>query len=407
MNIRFYLERNNDRFGDRRIMCKIQKNSNVFTISTKAKIKSDLWNQKKQRQKDNSIGSPELNSYLNKFQIEVKKIIDRTRAKNIFASFSDVKQAVKEHFNSNGSDLFVSFEKYIELTKPTFAKSTTQKYINLKNILTEYQTAKETILTFAGLNKLFFDGFYEFLINHKKHSVNTANKNIKLFQTFLKWCADRELHNNYTFQKVKLKGENVEYISISLSELQKIIIADFGSNDKLDKVRDLFVFQTLTGLRYSDLAKIKRSNIKDNILRITITKTKQPLEIVLPNLAIKILEKYKKLTTALPQISNVNYNLFIKELCKEAGITEVVAIDKIVDGVKTNIECEKYELVTTHTARRTYVTLGLQLGLRPELVMQGTGHSSISSFQKYISMNKSEALNEIKNTFDKIEIITN
>jgi len=173
----------------------------------------------------------------------------------------------------------------------------------------------------------------------------------------------------------------------------------------LDRVRDVFRFCCVTGLRYSDAFNLRRADIKEDYIEVTTQKTTDSLRIPLNTPASAILEKYKNVPfengKALPVISNQKMNDYLRELCQLAGIDAPVRITTIRGNVRTDEIIPKYKLIGTHAARRTFVTTMLSKGISAEVVMKITGHSSYSAMKPYIEIvssaraNAMQVLNEI------------
>lgn len=148
-------------------------------------------------------------------------------------------------------------------------------------------------------------------------------------------------------------------------------------------------------MRYSDVAKLRRSDIHDDGLHVVTKKTSDALVIPLNNHSRAILDKYRdqafKNDLALPVISNVKMNVYLKTLCQECGIDEPVRIVWFTGNVRHENVFPKYELITTHAARRTFVVTALRLGIPAEIIMKFTGHSSFAAMKPYIAI-----VNELK-----------
>jgi integrase len=131
---------------------------------------------------------------------------------------------------------------------------------------------------------------------------------------------------------------------------------------------------------------LRWENVKGHELRITVTKTKEQLTIPLIGYAVDILEKYKESAKPLPIISSQNFNIYIKELCKLAGINESIQVVRF-NGVKRSVEIfPKYDLISAHVGRKTFCTLSLERGMSAEQVMKISGHSDYRSFQRYVNV---------------------
>ena len=127
--------------------------------------------------------------------------------------------------------------------------------------------------------------------------------------------------------------------------------------ESLERVRDLFVFQTYTCLRYSDLARFNSNNIVlingTEVYRCTQKKTKKGATIPMLKPALDILDKYRGI---LPIISNVKYNEYLKIVAQASGIDKPLS---------------------THWARHTGATILLNEGVDMKIVTKICGHSSM------------------------------
>lgn len=158
----------------------------------------------------------------------------------------------------------------------------------------------------------------------------------------------------------------------------------------LEHVRDVFVFCCYTGLRFSDAAKLKRSDIHGDTIHVVTKKTRDALVIELNKHSRAILEKYKDAglpdDKALPTISNVKTNAYLKNLGLECGIDEPTRVVYFMGNERHEHVFPKYQLLTTHVARRTFVVTALYLGIPAEVIMRYTGHSSFSAMKPYVAI---------------------
>jgi integrase len=172
----------------------------------------------------------------------------------------------------------------------------------------------------------------------------------------------------------------------------------------LEKVRDVFCFCCFTSLRYSDVANMKRSDVFDNYISITTIKTADSLKIELNDYSKSILSKYKdeqfKNNLALPVISNQKMNYALKELGQLCGIDNPIAITYYKGNRRIDEVCHKYELLSTHAGRRTFICNALMLGISPQIVMKWTGHSDYSAMKPYIAI-ADKAKEEAMSLFNK------
>ena len=226
-----------------------------------------------------------------------------------------------------------------------------------------YQTIKKDLLnfdkingssTFNSIDLVCYASFKSYCEEVKRHSVNTFGRNVGLIKTFLNYAL-REKHTlNDKFKLFKAKREVTNQVVLSKSEVLKLYHFDFTKNTKLEKVRDVFVFGCLTGMRYSDFKRVQRENIENGTITLREIKDKsKTLKIPLVALSRAILEKYNY---KLPIISDQKFRNHIKEACKIVGFTDPVVKSSRIGNNITNETFKKYERVSTHTARRSFIT---------------------------------------------------
>jgi integrase len=157
-------------------------------------------------------------------------------------------------------------------------------------------------------------------------------------------------------------------------------------------VRDLFVLQSHTGLRYGDLQGLGPEHIQEGSIRLVTGKNRKAITVPLLPAARAIWEKYEG---KLPKISNQKQNEYLKELGKLAGIdSPVVVVD--YRGIERIERVEpKHELIGTHTAKRSFVTVLRQRGVSIEAIMKATGNNR-RTIEKYIVATQQDAVEEIR-----------
>ena len=178
--------------------------------------------------------------------------------------------------------------------------------------------------------------------------------------------------------------------------------------DALARARDLFCFCAFTGLRYSDVVEVRRTDIQKGILTITTQKTHDRLPIVLHKNAIAILNKYKKSTfpgnRALPYITNQQMNRCLKDLCQICQFNTPIPITLYHNGARVDMVLPKWTQIGTHVGRKTFICFALSNGVAPDVVMKFTGHSDYKSMKPYIDITedaKREAIKVMEKAFNK------
>ena len=210
---------------------------------------------------------------------------------------------------------------------------------------------------------------------------------------FLRWAFKKGVHQNnaYDSYKPKLKSTQKKIIFLTWEELNKLREFEIpAAKQALDRVRDVFLFQCFTGLRYSDVFNLRRSDIKGDHIEVTTVKTSDSLIIELNKHSKAILDKYKDVAfeddKVLPVITNQKMNDYLKELAELAGIDEPVHQTYYRGNERIDEVTPKYALLGTHAGRRTFICNALALGIPPQVVMKWTGHSDYKAMKPYIDI---------------------
>ena len=292
--------------------------------------------------------------------------------------------------------LFDFMDRYMMEHEATREPGSLTVYKSVKNHLKAYQDSTGHRVTFAGIDYNFFNKLQTFLIKRTKTDKQgkttpmlnntTIAKSLSTLKTFLSYARRQGIKVNDGYRDFSIKKEKLEVIALDQAEFDAMMQLDLTGNVRLQRARDLFCFSCASGLRYSDIAQLRREHIRDNTIFITVKKTKSELTIPLNGITASILDKYKDLHTPLSMVSNQGLNKSIKDLCKLAGITKPIEIVRF-SGVKRIVTVHpKYQLCHFHTARKTFCTLSLEKGMSAEQVMSISGHTDYKSFKRYVDV---------------------
>ncbi|TAL67825.1 MAG: site-specific integrase [Bacteroidetes bacterium] len=357
----------------------------------------------------------EINQYLENIAVELKNYYTTLKASHEIVTKEMVqnklKAIIKPENPSNSettTSFFIHYNNFIEErnNNPKFNFRTIQSYETTKRHLENFCKDSGYQVTFDNLNEEFADKFILYLTQVVGRVNNSADSILKTLKIFLNYAVEKGLTNNIRFKKVfgessrsfKLKTES-QSVALTIEEINKLEKVKLPTK-RYNHIRDLFLIQIYTCMRYSDLVNLKPENIMmdDRMIKIYQIKTADPTIIPISKKLKRVLEKYDGYK--LPQYSNQKFNYYIKEVCKLAGINTKVEITKYYGKKRVNETYEKWQLISSHTARRTNITVSLKKNVLPEMVMQISGHKSRSAFQKYVKIAQTEALDAMRKVWD-------
>lgn len=284
-----------------------------------------------------------------------------------------------------------------------FDKRTVQKYSTVYDCLKDF--GGKYHLTFDSIDKNFFTKFVAFL-NKKKYTLNTVGKYIQVIKTFLTFATENGYNTNLFFKSKQFKTFAVPGFSIYLTEddIKAIYEKDLSNSPSLERVRDLFVVGCWTGLRFSDFTAIKPENIEQDFLQIKTFKTGEKVTIPIHPLVREIMAKYdgKYPNSLPPAISNQKMNDYLKDISKTVDCLKVpVEAEYQKGGLKVTETKQKWEFVTTHTARRSFATNVFKSGFPAISLMKITGHRTEKSFLLYIKVTPEENAQKLLEHWNK------
>lgn len=297
--------------------------------------------------------------------------------------------------------------QYVEQQKARkdLTRGTWKIYNTWKNHLEAFSREEGQELTFEGINADFRQAFLTWCFEGKSHSINYVAKGLEVITQFMAAAQEAGLTQNDYPQKKgwKLKKHPTPTIALSEEQLQAIFKLDLsGYQPGYQKARQLFLIGAYTGLRHSDYKRISRGHISEEqgqkVLSILAWKTKKMVSIPLHPTLEAVLEECNY---QAPSLSGQKLNRFIKEVARLAGITEQRAVYPSAGGEVVEEFKSKYELVSSHTARRSFATNALINGWKTHLVMAITGHSTEKQLYGYIDYEMYLATTKISQLYQK------
>jgi integrase len=373
----------------------------------------------------------------------VQKIIDDRIENGDSLAVEDVKPEIVSKLNKPKTvkptrpSVESAFEMYLAYRRNTLKASTIQTYRTTMDFhLKPFCEDAHKELTWALFDEDFGENWKDHFIKNSIQNT-TAGKNFRRLHTFLDWASNKGyLTTNYYRKWVKIKEKYNDPVVCSEDDLLKFeeFSADKSKSPLLRQVTDYFLFLCYTGLRVGDFQDLCYRNLSHEDagkgtesekyqLKLFSEKTGVNIKIPLIDEALNLIMKYNddlsntfslyfnesdvktKIKTSMvyrinPVINqNPNHRLFpkifeqdindnIKKVAKECGLdTSFERVKRIGKGVDKDFQ-PKYELISCHTGRRTFITLALQSGIQVPTIMKYTGHTSYGSIARYFAISE-------------------
>lgn len=372
--------------------------------STGQKVAPECWNDEKQRaraSKDFPQHS-EFNAYLGNIAQEAERLYLKGLNGGKVLTPDEMRAGLDlftgKAVNAPQRGLFAFIDNFINerAASPKIKHGSIQIYRTLYGKLQDYaRTRNKRRLDFADITPEFWERFRDYLYSLQL-AENTVHKNLRTLKTILNDATEKEATGGVDVyintKRLGVSAEKVQKIYLSMDELQNLFHLDLSGKPRLAKVRDLFIIGAFTGLRFSDFTQIRPEHLRkidgEEFLEIDTQKTGE--RVIIP------VHPYVRATLsrnggAPPRaISNQKMNDFLKELGELAGFSEPVSIAKKIGGAVDTRVFNKYELLCTHTARRSFATNAYKEGIPPLSIMKITGHRTEAAFMRYIQITKEE-----------------
>ncbi|MDR1458884.1 MAG: phage integrase SAM-like domain-containing protein [Bacteroidales bacterium] len=379
-------------------------NKNIVAFNVGYRVDIAKWSIETQRCKNNTThGKKKISS--NIINREIQRF--EQLAESIFVEFEKnnklpTKEELRHKFNGRNGKLpqmeddksfFGIFDEFTKNmgAQNSWTGTTYAKFASIKAHLKDF----DCNLSFENLSEETMQKFVQYMHDIPLRNTTIA-KHLSFVRWFLRWAYRKGhysglLHDVFRPRLKGVDGNSKEVIHLTWDELLHLYSYEIPSPKQyLACVRDVFCFCCFTSLRYSDVAKLRRSDIKDKYISVVTQKTVDGLKIELNDYSREILEKYKDFpfedNKALPIISNQRMNDYLKELGELAEINEPQRIVYFYGSERYEEVHPKYALLTTHCGRRTFIVNALYLGIPAEVVMKWTGHNDYKAMKPYIKI---------------------
>ncbi|MBP7808620.1 MAG: site-specific integrase [Bacteroidia bacterium] len=374
-------------------------------ISTKINVSPDEWNANKQKIRGEGIEVADYNERLFNIKEEAYKIYrdslknnkrlttDALRHKLLPIIFPD--KYVKPSENEN---LLTFLQDYIEHNPKNIKKGTMKAYMQLVPIFQDLMKRRgKSFIEFDSIDLTWSEYFTSYLYKSRNHSMNTVAKHIKNVKALMKRALLKEKHSNIKFMNMTKNWKDSDAIYLNEDELKSIYALKLSP--ELEDSRNILIFSCLTGLRFSDVSNLKKHHWKGNCIEIRTVKTEDPLRIPLRKTAVDILERYEG---TFPEMHLPKYNKQIKEIGSmiDSLKTEEGTFHN-KGGEKQEFVRKKFEMIQSHTGRRSFATNEYLNGTDLTLIRAVTGHKTEKDFFRYIKVKQKQNADKLGKIFDK------
>lgn len=399
-NVKFMI-RNMDAEAEQTICVVSYFGKATMMYATPLRIEPLFWDEKKECVKNSKYcnNKDEINAALKNIESKINSFIAESTTNGEPITRDSLRSMLDTYFGKKiaaSHDFHSFFEEFIRLCDTrvsprrggqTIDYKTKREYARTYYYIQEYEKKRKLRLEFRSITQSFFADFVTFLQEIGLSTNTIWHKTVSL-KAVMKAATEQELNENTKYQLFKNVSEESQAIALSEDELDMLARFDFSGSPRLERTRDLFLIGCWTGLRFSDFISIREENIKDGMLTIQQQKTNEFVTIPLHSVFLRIWDKYEGKLPA--NISNQKFNDNLKDMCREAGLTGAVLKSITKGGKKQTTSYEKWQLVSSHTARRSFATNLYKSGFPSISIMQITGHKTESCFLKYIKVTKEE-----------------
>ena len=368
--------------------------------ATPLKVEAIFWDAERMKVKVSRYCryTDEVNSALSAISTLMEQYITEAARDGLPINKEALKDILDKHFKKKkeNDDFHSFFDYYIELCDTrlnnqrggqTISYKGKREYARTLYYIEEYEKDRKVRLEFDSIDMNFYEDFVAYL-QSLNLATNTIGNKITFLKALMEAAYKRGLTENIKYKSFHALSEESESVALDEDELQRVAYCNLSRHPKLERVRDLFIAGCWTGLRFSDLSTLSPVHINGGMINLRQHKTDKPVVIPVHLEFKRIWDSYGG---KLPRvISNQKFNEYVKLVCKAARLRTKVQKSITRGGKRITTIYEKWQLVSSHTARRSFATNLYKSGFPSISIMAITGHKSEAAFLKYIKVSKEE-----------------
>ena len=433
MAVSFSIEKRTNKQGEAPVRCSISIQGHRLQTTTRISVNPEFWDSETQRViSSTSAGKIVMNSK----QMSAKQMnAELKRIDTWFAEYEntlrvnhqevgDLKEIFANHFGKASKihpvekdeetpDIKARLAAFLkeQRDKEKWRELTVKSMDSFKNHMEDFIDA-ETVASIDYFDEDGTTSFVNHLLNVKDLRNSTVEKYLSRLRYFIRWANKKGYTTLKGDYRPKLQKTNKPVVFLEWDDLMKLLYFEFPvvgteltledvhgnkykkkvslEKDTMERVRDAFCFCCFTSLRYSDLKRLKRTNVFAKYIMLTTKKDTDTLKIELNKYSKTLLDKYREESfpgnQPLPVISEQKMNEHLKVIGEICGFNEPVPVTYFKGSERIDEVYAKWELMTTHVGRKTFICNSLMLGIPPQIVMKWTGHSDYAAMKPYIAI---------------------
>lgn len=385
------------------IQARMRVGGGQVKIGTGARVRPKQWNRKTQTVKSSAIDAAPINSRLERVRLDLTTVVLGLRNDGIEPTPERVRSRyealTRKDATRGGEKSFLDYldDWYREMDGKV-ASSTRAVYLATLRHLTAFREARGYTLTFEGMDRAFVNEWTRYLTTVAQLQDVTIDKYLKTWKTFMRWALDRGLTTNDYFASVpKMNPAETNLPRLSLEELEQLSQCDLTDEPALANARDLFVLQCWTGLRYGDLCRVlddPSAYRQGDVLHISTQKTGRSVGVPLLPEAKRILDG----PNPPHSITNQRMNEYLKDAARRAGLDRPIRRTKERAKQRTEITLPLHDVIRTHDAKRTFISLAIERGVSQEVVKKITGNTD-RTLSRYVKLDETMVREEFARAF--------
>lgn len=379
-----------------------------FDASIKNTVMVDDWDSQKEkvRERVKIKNHVQINSLITNLSHHFNGFKNDNTSNGVTASYNEVREHFNQFFKKPEPEpepeprkptIFEYFEIYLNKpqTQRKLSHGTIKSY-NLSKTFLQRFNDEVRVFDFSDINMDWYNEFVEWC-EGQGYSKNYIGKHIKILKRILKDALAKGVTQNNSFfdDDFKVLREEVENVYLNDKELKKVFEIDLKAHPRHELARDLFIIGCYTGLRISDYNNLSVRNIIEVKGRKLISvfpkktfKDRKKVAVPMHHYIEEIFKKYND--SPPPSMPEQNLNKLIKDVAEWAEIDNVIYYIKTVGGKEIQVKDYKFNLIKSHTARRSFCTNAYLDKMEILDIMSISGHSSQKTFLNYIKATPEE-----------------